>query len=144
MSSTYRILCLSHDPAVATETPDTPEYHRPEQAEDAIHNGIEGHTTCDLAIGRYSYPLVELGCPPSRDQPADLPCCHGTTIWTDTKWLILLAAAYQSDEPAIQQALSAGHHGCHPWERLQRLRNELNLPNHAAPAGDRSGGNSRA
>ncbi|MFJ8727787.1 hypothetical protein [Streptomyces sp. NPDC093269] len=125
MSSTYRILCLSHDPAL---TIDTPDYNRPEQAEEAIRAGIDGHTTCDLAIGRYSYPLVDLGCPASRDQPAQLRCHHGSTIWTDKDWLLLLAAAYQSDDPTMQQAIKAGHHDCLPWERLQRLRNELDLP----------------
>lgn len=122
MSSTYRILCLSHDPAI---TIDTPDYNRPEQAETAITEGIEGHHTCDLAIGRYSYPLVELGCPATRNQPANLPCTHASTIWTSTDWLRLLAAAYQSSDPAVREAAAQGSHHCLPWNRLQRLRNEL-------------------
>lgn len=124
MSSTYRILCLSHDPALVIDTPD---WNRPEQAEAAIAEGINGHAACDLVIGRYSYPLVELGCPPSRYQPVKLRCTHGGTKWTDKEWLLLLAAAYQSEDPAIQQAIKAGYHYCLPWERLKRLRDELQL-----------------
>jgi hypothetical protein len=78
-------------------------------------------------IGRYSYPLVALGCPPTRDQPAKLRCCHGGTKWTDKEWLLLLAAAYQSEDPAVQQAVKDGYHHCLPWERLKRLRAELGI-----------------
>jgi hypothetical protein len=119
MSSTYRILCLSHDPATAHG-----EYNTPVEAEAAIATGLDTHPDCDLMIGRYSYPLVELGCPASRYQPAALPCHHGTTLWTDTDWLLILAAAYQSSDPDMQQAIRAGHH-CLSWERLRRLRQEL-------------------
>ncbi|MHB9857651.1 hypothetical protein [Streptomyces sp. YIM S03343] len=120
MSSTYAILCLSHDPATLHG-----EYTTPEAAETAIRNGIDGHPHCDLMIGRFSYPLVELGCPPSRDRKVQQRCYHGTTVWTDSDWLRLLAAAYQSTDPAVLAAVKAGHHGCLPWERLRRLRVEL-------------------
>lgn len=53
MSSTYRILCVSHDPALTTGS----DYNSPEAAEAAIRLGVNGHPTCDLLIGRYSYPL---------------------------------------------------------------------------------------
>ena len=56
MSSTYRVLCLSHDPAIVAAD----DYQRPETAEAAITEGIAEHAGCDLVIGRYSYPLVEL------------------------------------------------------------------------------------
>lgn len=124
MSSSYYILCLSHDPAI---TVNDPGYNRPEAAEEAIRDRPAGHEHCDLMIGRYSYPLVELGCPPSRDQRTKLGCCHGITVWTDKKWLLLLAAAYQSSDPAVQQAVKDGRHPCLPWERLQRLRVELDI-----------------
>ncbi|MEU0207381.1 hypothetical protein [Streptomyces canus] len=124
MSSTYRILCLSHDPAI---TIDTPDWNRPEPAETAIREGVDGHHTCDLMIGRYSYPLVGLGCPPTRDQPATMPCCHGVTMWTDKEWLLLLAASYQSDDPDVRKAVERGSHHCLPWERLRRLRVELDI-----------------
>jgi hypothetical protein len=124
MSSTYYILCLSHDPAI---TVNDPGYNRPEQAEEAIRDRPSGHEHCDLMIGRYSSPLVELGCPTTRDQPANLACCHSGTLWTSKNWLLLLAAAYQTNDPNIQQAIKTGYHGCLPWERLKRLRTELDL-----------------
>jgi hypothetical protein len=130
VSSTYRILCLSHDPALVIDTPD---WNRPEPAEAAIRDGIDGHRACDLMIGRYSYPLVGLGCPPSRDQPATMPCCHGITMWTDKDWLLLLAASYQSDDPDMRKAIERGSHQCLPWERLRRLRVELDVELRESP-----------
>jgi hypothetical protein len=130
VSSTYRILCLSHDPAT-----DHGEYHTRPAAEAAIATGIIGHPHCDLMIGRYSYPLVELGCPASRHQPEQLRpgvlrCYHSGTKWTDTDWLRLLAAAYQSSDPDVRKAATDGRHGCLPWERLRRLRDELGITVH--------------
>ena len=52
MSSSYAVLCLSHDPAVIAADS---EWNRPEQAEQAIRDGIASHEHCDLLIGRYSY-----------------------------------------------------------------------------------------
>jgi hypothetical protein len=123
VSSTYRILCLSHDPATTTGD----EYRTPDAAERDIAKGLDDHPNCVLMIGRYSYPLVELGCPPSRDQRTKLGCTHGGTQWTDKGWLLLLAAAYQSDDPAVKQAVTNGRHWCLPQERLNRLRFELGL-----------------
>lgn len=120
MSSTYRILCLSHDPAT-----EAGEYSTPEAAEAAIAEGLPGHPDCHLMIGRYSYPLVELGCPPSRHQPAKLRCVHGNTKWVDSDWLRLLAAAYRSSDPAVQQASRVGRHLCLSSDLLSRLRLEL-------------------
>lgn len=131
MSSTYRILCLTHDPAIIIDTPD--DWNRPEPAEEAIQAGLAEHPHCDLVIGRYSYPLVELGCPATRDQPANLPCCHGSTQWTGKDWLLLLAAAYQSDDPAVRQAVKDGGHYCLPPERLNRLRHELGITDTPSP-----------
>lgn len=133
MSSTYYLLCLSHDPAITIT-----DYQRPEQAEAAIRDRPSGHEQCDLMIGRYSYPLVALGCPASRDQAVKLGCTHGSTMWTDSKWLSLLAAAYQSSDPDVRKALEEGRHWCLPWERLRRLRVELGITvaEEAANAGD--------
>lgn len=130
MSSTYYVLCLSHDPAI---TVNDPGYNRPEDAEEAIRDGVTGHEQCDLMIGRYSYPLVELGCPSTRGRstpprPNGIACCHGSTDWTDRDWLWILAAAYQSSDPAMMAAVERGHQRqCLPWERLRRLRVELGI-----------------
>ncbi|MFJ4682023.1 hypothetical protein [Streptomyces sp. NPDC088789] len=93
MSSNYSVLCLSHDPAIIVHDPG---FNRPQQAEAAIRDGIAGHEHCNLVIGRYSYPLIELGCPRSADLPRDLRpavvrCYHGSTEWIDKDWLLLLA-----------------------------------------------------
>lgn len=129
MSSTYYILCLSHDPAI---TVNDPGYNRPEQAEEAIRNRPIEHEHCDLMIQRVSGAPVEYGCPRSADQPDHLRpkvlrCYHGGTAWVRSEWLLLLAAAYQSDDPAIREAIRQGRHSCLPWERLRRLRVELDV-----------------
>lgn len=122
MSSTYYILCLSHDPATTHG-----EYRTPEEAETAITAGITGHPHCDLLIGRYSYPLVEAGCPASRNQPAQLRCCHGATVWADADVLRLLAAGYQSQDEAVLEATKQFEFHCWSWERVRRLRDELGI-----------------
>ena len=129
MSSTYRVLCLSHDPAIVAAD----DFQRPEHAEAAIAEGIAEHADCDPMIGRYSYPLVELGCPSTRGRstpprPNGITCCHGSTDWTDRDWLWIHAAANQSPDPAMRAAIEKGHQQqCLPWERLRRLRNELDF-----------------
>jgi hypothetical protein len=128
VSSNYSVLCLSHDPAIIVHDPG---YNRAEQAEEAIRDGITGHEACDLMIGRYSYPLIELGCPASPGRPKHLrpnvvTCYHGSTVWTDRDWLWILAAAYQSPDPDMRAAVEKGHQQqCLPWDRLRRLRVEL-------------------
>lgn len=128
MSSNYSVLCLSHDPAIIVHDPG---YNRPEQAEAAIRDGVDGHADCDLMIGRYSYPLIEIGCPaasgrPKHLRPSVVTCYHGSTVWIDRDWLWILAAAYQSPDPAMRAAIEQGHQQqCLPWERLRRLRVEL-------------------
>lgn len=129
MSSNYSVLCLSHDPAIIVHDPG---YNRPEQAEAAIRDGIDGHADCDLMIGRYSYPLIEIGCPAALGRPKHRPgvvtCCHGSTVWIDRDWLWILAAAYQSPDPGMRAAIEKGRsQQCLPWERLRRLRVELSI-----------------
>lgn len=135
MSSTYRVLCLSHDPAVIAADGEMIWYD-PEQAETAIAAGIEGHEQCDLAIGRYSYPLFELGCPPSREPRQHQHHCdpHPRTQWFEIEWLRLLALARR--EPAgsaLAAAADARGMRCWPAQRLERLRAELSLPEQVAP-----------
>lgn len=122
MSSSYYILCLSHDPAIQLA-----DYNRPELAVEAVAAGVDGHPHCDLAIGRYSYPLVEVGCPASRDQPAKLRCCHSGPKWVDTDWLRLLAAGYQTTDPLVEATVKRVSALCWPWRRLQRLHVELGI-----------------
>lgn len=124
MSSTYRILCLSHDPAIVLEEP---EFHSGAAghagAEAAVAAGIDGHTDCDLLIGRYSSPLIEVGCP----RHGDTPHLHGAN-WLDIDWLRLLALAYRHPEGTPERQAADQVRACWSAERLHRLRNELNLP----------------
>lgn len=119
MSSTYRVLCLSHDPAITTET----DYRTPGDAEHAIATGIDGHTGCDLLIGRYSYPLIEAGCPPANHPR----CSHNRTQWDDSSLLRLLATAYASTDETVRKTTEDSHFQCWPRDRLWRLREELDI-----------------
>ena len=120
MSSTYYLLCLSHDPALLCG-----EYPSAIEAESAIAAGVAEHTRCDVAIGRFSGALVEVGCPASRYQPAKLGCRHGDTAMADADWLRLLASAYQSTDEAVVAAVRKSRFFCWPWDRLRRLDEEL-------------------
>jgi len=126
VSSIYRVLCLSHDPAIAADT----EYSSRADAEAAVRNGVSGHETCDLMIGRYSYPLVELGCPgKTLDHPRDgaHKCYfHRDARWIGVEWVRLLAYAQQQPEGSpLRQATADVHFACFPPERLHRLRLEI-------------------
>jgi hypothetical protein len=126
VSSTYRILCLSHDPALTVG-----EYSAREEAEGAIRDGVEDHPRCDLLIGRYSYPLVEVGCPRSIGRNREGPnrhTVHGATQWVDVVWLRLLAAVQQSGIEPMQALTREAHLSCWSPERLRRLRDELGVP----------------
>lgn len=124
MSSVYRVLCLSHDPAIHTGV----EFNDPEEAEEAILNGIEEHKNCDLMIGRYSYPLIELGCPATsgplgRTFPS-AQCSHSGMKWIDADWLRLLDEAARRGSSAIAK----GHmFRCFTPLRVERLRAELGI-----------------
>lgn len=123
MSSVYSVLCLSHDPAITAAY----DCGSPENAAQAITEGIDGHEHCDLLIGRFSYPLVEAGCPCSKDQPVNFRCHHGGTVWADADWLRLLSAAYESDDEVVRAATKRFESRCWSPERLRRLRGELGI-----------------
>lgn len=119
MSSTYGILCLSHDPAITAHY----GFRRAEAAQAALLAGIDEHKGCDLVIGRYSAALTEIGCPASG-----VWCSHLDTHWTDASWLRLLMLAQQ--EPAgtdLRQAANGAAGRCWPERRLRRLGPELGI-----------------
>lgn len=128
MSSTYKVLCLSHDPAITADD----GYHSAAEAERAIQNGVEGHETCDLMIGAYSYPLVNLGCPGLRPDGRRLPAgCtgyHKAAKWVDVAWIRILAHAQQQPAGSELRTLSGANEvRCFSPERLRRLYGELNI-----------------
>ncbi|GAB3156369.1 hypothetical protein GCM10027258_62700 [Amycolatopsis stemonae] len=129
MSSTYRLLCLSHDPAIELDLEFSSGSGGRERAEAAVLGGVAGHEACDLLIGRYSYPLVELGCPDrSRGHRGGYHPHH--TVWVDAIWIKLLALAQQAPEGSPQRQLAerAPMPGCWWPERLARLSTVLDLP----------------
>lgn len=87
MSSTYRLICLSHDPGLVLDA----EWHSGADGRNTSAGAllsregsaeIESHTQCDMAIGRYSYSLTEVGYVE-----------YGSTVrWIDAEWLSVLAA----------------------------------------------------
>jgi hypothetical protein len=123
VSSTYRVLYLSHTPAlVAAEFPNRAE------AEDAATAGLDDHPGCDLMIGRYSYPLVELGCPATTTHPARAHLCagHTTTTWADAALLGLLVHAYRHPVSSpLRKYASDYTFRCWSPERLNALLVEL-------------------
>jgi hypothetical protein len=131
VSSTYRVLCLNHHPALIAADGD---WNRREFAETAIREGITDHATCDLLIGRYSYPLVEVGCPGTSIRPEHTPGCtwHGATNWIDRDWLKLLWHAQQQEGQPLLAAVGHQHEfRCWTPQRLDRIAAELGI----TPAG---------
>jgi hypothetical protein len=125
VSSAYRVLCLSHDPAV-----EVGEYTSPEAAEAAIRTDLSQHQGCDLLIGRYSYPLVEVGCPGRLGiSVSGQRRCNGYhvhTKWIDSGWLRVLAHARHA--ASLPQGIDR-HPDVSCWseQRIWRLREELGL-----------------
>jgi hypothetical protein len=122
MSSNYRILCLSHDPAITISTDDgDTDYRNPNDALTAAANrhNLGDHTNCDLLVGRYSAPLIEAACPGSKT------CGHNqhADTWTDAGWLRLLHAAYTRGDDVSPYRLPR----CWTRDRVLRLGAELGI-----------------
>lgn len=122
MSSRYEAICLNHSPALAVES----GWTSPAAALAAVETrtgDLAEHADCDLLIGRYSYPLIEVCCPPH--QP------HAEPRWIDAAWLRLTLAAYtiQRDAPAVNDAIERLANVARCWqpERIQGLRRLLDM-----------------
>lgn len=131
MSSTYRILCLSHDPAIDVGG----EWHSSEDGriiapvmavDPAGAQPVAFHAGCDLVVGRYSYPLVEVCCPAGR--------FHSRPEWIDADWLRLLWHARQAPEGSpLRDAAAGSAMACWPPDRLGKLRRELGIEDTPEP-----------
>lgn len=147
MSSDYRLLCLSHDPALCVG-PDYEWNNQPDTAlaaaADPVRRREYGHPNCDLVVGAFSYPLVEVGCPALPLSPTELRHTEGDRVlhggwhrqptWTDAFWLRLLALADRiAPWPPLQEVLGRQRPLCWPPQRLARLAQLLDVPD--APAG---------
>jgi len=144
VSSAYRILCLTHDPATDIAGPDVDDgWTQPEPALAAIadrtHALTAPHAGCDLLLGRYSYPLVEVACPRSvLGFTAQGPSCfHSGPKWVDVAWLRLLWHAAQWPYVSISFTAATEEAGRLCWTpaRVHRLRYEIGaieIPEQAA------------
>lgn len=122
MSSNYYVICVSHDPAIVIDI----DYRTPAEVLAAAagkggHEQLRQHLTCDLVVGRYSYPLIEASCPGG-------PSCPGrhrydVRDWTDAGWLRLLHAAYLRDDDLTAMGLRR----CWTRDRVLRLAAELGI-----------------
>jgi hypothetical protein len=86
VSSTYRRICLSHNPPLELDE-ECAATVPPEQPMD--------HPNCKIALGRYSYPLIEVWLPtPYYDGQS-----HAGR-WYDTSWMRAFAplARWIADE----------------------------------------------
>ncbi|MER5815462.1 hypothetical protein [Streptomyces californicus] len=127
MSSTYRVLCLSHDPAIVIDR----DFNTPDDAVDGVASLVADHPRCDLMIGRYSYPLVEVACLSYAYRGGGPGCSHKQGKWVDAEWLRLLALAYDSTDLRVREAARKGRFSCWTPERLHRLRPELGIEDEA-------------
>ena len=132
MSNSYRILCLSHDPAIILEPDWTDIAPALATAYDpAEHIEIAHHAGCDLLIGAWNNGLAAFGCPPRLD-PLHRPT-HIHPEWINVDMMRVLVAAYETALPApdLTGALKRIP-ACWSSDRLHRLR-ELLRP---APVGE--------
>lgn len=131
MSSSYHVLCLSHDPAIVAVS----ECRGVEGAERLIAAGIEGHEYCDLVIMRVSGGPIEFGCPPVTDRVGQRSCGYHrhSTEWADVAWLRVLHIAYGTDPDRVQECGAILR--CWPSERVHRLRYHLGIVEQEAAHG---------
>lgn len=129
MSSTYRLICLSHDPALALSEP---ERQSLEGALVAIGRAETwGHGGCDLIVSRYSYPLIEVTCPSQLGRKGGHGL-HMNDVTIDVGWLRLLAHVRENDIDA--DALVGSAAMCWPPERLRLLEPLLDIEQTLASA----------
>jgi hypothetical protein len=124
VSSEFRILCLSHDPAIPIDH----DWHRFDEAnaaacDPASHELVAPHKNCDLLTGRWSGALVEVCCPAAGEWAHGR---HTAPQWIATDWLRLLHKAIELNEPDMHDAvMPLVRTGCWSAQRLRRLRREF-------------------
>lgn len=126
MSSNYHLLCLSHDPAIVLSEYD---FQRADiSAVTRAYPGLADHQQCDIMVGRYSYPLVEVGCfgAITLEGPTGCKGYHNGIQWMDRDWLRLLCTVneHHSVNPQFMSPLTGR---CWTPERLRRLAPGLGM-----------------
>ncbi|MEU5939391.1 hypothetical protein ABZ807_09390 [Micromonospora sp. NPDC047548] len=133
MSSNYHILCMNHDPAIVVDGGWTQPAVAITEARQHANEQLRHHQNCDLLVGRYSYPLIEVCCPGGEHNGVS----HSQPEWVDADWLRLLYAAYRSQgrepEPAVARAVQHLARGCWGVGRVHRLRVELGIEDGGQP-----------
>lgn len=121
MSSNYHVLCLSHDPALVIDHDFS--YEGIKALDSRERDALAGHQQCDLAAGRYSYPMIEAGCF-GRQMPGPTGCkgMHGPVLWTRSEVLRLMIAATGKVDGKLLDPFT-----CWAPARLARLRAELGI-----------------
>lgn len=101
MSSTYNLICASHDPALVIGE-DYHEFNFPMEQAGTRNNrdALGEHAYCDLLVGRFSYPLIEVACPGGATCK---PGFHSWQYdsWVKVGWLRLLYAVYTTNTTAL-------------------------------------------
>jgi len=138
VSSTYKAICLSHDPAIeiGREDYDDDQWTDRETALGALTRRtgfLAAHKDCDLVVGAYSYPLVEITCPASSGRRVagikdGSTCCHNYDKSIPVDWLRLLIAALIEPTAATTAVLSPRQIDlCWVPQRVMRLQNLLGV-----------------
>lgn len=145
MSSTYSVLCLSHDPAIIARD----DISNVDEALAQADKGFEQHLKCDLVVAQYSGGIIRLACPgmsglpvlseTERRQRPHHSGWHRDTVWIEADFLRLAAdflrlsaaVAHGTDKdnrsPAVDNALRHRMRGCWTVERLYKLREILDV-----------------
>ena len=140
MSSVYRVLCLTHDPALPLGHDSGEEWSRPEPALAAATNPADyqitaPHAGCDLLVGEYSYPFVRVACPMSPGSRAQHRGYHPhAPEWVDVAWLRLLWHAHGQPDQALTAAADNAARLCWTSDRVNRLRYEIGAEEPAGPS----------
>lgn len=120
MSSSYYVLCMSHDPAIHIT-----ELGRDTDMREALVMGIGDHQKCDTVVMRVSGAPVEFGCPGM--QSTRCPYGHRDVEWIDANVLRLLYYTKDDTREEVQKLFNRHPLSCWTKERLQHLRYELNV-----------------
>jgi hypothetical protein len=140
MSSTYRAICLSHDPAIEIYDDDGYDGLTWSDRETGLGalarrtGPLTAHKDCDLVLGAYSYPLWQITCPanshrePGRYPRIGAPCWHNNDQAIQVDWLRLMIAAIVEPTPATRAVLEPRLiDSCWPKQRVMRLRSLLGV-----------------
>lgn len=119
VSSDYRPICLSNNPALELE-----DVGNQDRGLAEVH-ARRVHDRCDIVLGRYSYPLIALGCLGDESwRTARRPCAHRDPEWIDIGWLRVLLIAYDAhaEDPELVTRVVRSAARCWPAARLEQLR----------------------